>query len=281
MIKVLKAGLLTSIQDMGRFGSRKYGVPISGAMDLYSAEFANLLLANHSNEAVLEITLQGPELEFTAPTQIALSGADLNPTINHDEVSIHEVLYISKGDVLRFGARLNGARCYLAIPGGFKDATVFNSKSWYRGITRHQKLVGGEILVSSPVSVQDAHQDITPLDFSVSSLEVLKGPEYNLLDDNQKKQLKSEFTIGLNDRMGYQLNELIENQLPSILSSAVLPGTVQLTPSGKLIILMRDCQTTGGYPRVLQLTEQSVNILSQKMSRESLQFMMHDLAIEE
>lgn len=272
MIKVLKAGLLTTLQDMGRYGSRKFGVPVSGAMDLHSAGYANSLLANQRNAAVLEITLQGPELEFTAATQIVISGADLSPTINNEVVSINNVLSVSIGDVLSFGARLSGVRSYLAINGGFEDASVLNSKSWYAGITPQDKLAGGELLVSNPISSRHLHHDITPLDFSHASLMVFEGPEFDLLNDDQKNGLQNQFTVGLNNRMGYQLNELIENELPSILSSAVLPGTVQLTPSGKLIVLMRDCQTTGGYPRVLQLSEEAIDILSQKMSRETVQF---------
>src|SRR5690606_9695498 len=98
-----------------------------------------------------------------------------------------------------------------------------------------------------------------------------KGPEFERLSEQQMIALKQEFTIGVNDRMGYRLKELIPNQMESMLSSPILPGTVQLTPSGKLIILMRDCQTTGGYPRVLRLNEDDINILAQERSGEVIE----------
>ena len=101
-----------------------------------------------------------------------------------------------------------------------------------------------------------------------------KGPEYDLLNKQAKEKLNNiNFTISKeNSRMGYRLEEHIDNKLGSMLTSSVLPGTIQLTPSGKLIILMRDCQVTGGYPRILQLTEKSINRLSQKSTGDSFSF---------
>ena len=112
------------------------------------------------------------------------------------------------------------------------------------------------------------------IDFKSTTIEVYTGPEYNLLNALPKEQFsKTLFTISKeNSRMGYRLQEHIENDLGSLLTSAVLPGTVQLTPSGKLIILMRDCQITGGYPRILQLTESSINNLAQKTTGDTFTF---------
>ena len=109
--------------------------------------------------------------------------------------------------------------------------------------------------------------------FSSHLLECTPGPEFDQLNPKQKKRLLESFTISKdNNRVGYRLNEIIENDLKSILTSAVLPGTVQLTPSGKLIVLMSDCQVTGGYPRVLQLSEWAVNQLSQKITGQTIRF---------
>jgi allophanate hydrolase subunit 2 len=105
-------------------------------------------------------------------------------------------------------------------------------------------------------------------------LECFKGPEFDLLNEHQQKKIQTQlFTISKdNNRMGYKLNEILANNLPQILTSAVLPGTLQLTPSGKLIVLMRDCQVTGGYPRILQLNEASIHKLAQKTTNNRLRF---------
>ena len=104
-------------------------------------------------------------------------------------------------------------------------------------------------------------------------MEVFKGPEFDLLSIKVKKMLfKNEFTIRTNSRMGYNLEEKVQIGIKSIISSPVLPGSIQLTPSGKMIILHRDCQTTGGYPRILQLNKSSLNHLSQIKSNEKIKF---------
>ena len=110
--------------------------------------------------------------------------------------------------------------------------------------------------------------------YETTEIDVFKGPEFHLLSKNQQEFLiNSQFTISKdNNRMAYQLSEILENNLESIITSLVLPGTVQLTPSGKLIILMRDCQTTGGYPRVLQLKESAISVLAQKLTGNPINF---------
>ena len=275
MIKVLKKGLHTSIQDLGRFGFRNFGVPVSGAMDLVSAKFSNLILGNDENDAVLEITLQGPQLQFSKPSQIAITGANLSPTINGVSIEMNTNISIQKDDVINFGSRKYGVRSYLSIAGGFQKELAFGSRSYYEGITFKEKIETGEELNYHSVQI---NQDLSTIkidfqSFNKKDLIVFQGPEFELLNEKHKELLFSmTFTLGMNNRMAYQLKETLPNNLSSILSSTVFPGTVQLTPSGKIIILMRDCQTTGGYPRVLQLSEVSVNLLAQKMQHEEIKF---------
>jgi allophanate hydrolase subunit 2 len=145
-------------------------------------------------------------------------------------------------------------------------------------VTHCSKLNRGDVL--SIKSFEQTHtkyfSKIKNLDFTENELKTYPGPEFEDLSSNQKKLLEAtKFTISnLNNRMGYQLNELIENSLNPIITSAVLPGTVQLTPGGKLIVLMRDAQTTGGYPRVLQLSDQAINLLAQKKTSDKVTFSM-------
>jgi len=278
MIKVLSAGFFTSVQDEGRFGYGKFGVPISGAMDKYSAKLANHILSNEDNDALLEITLGTCKLLFNEQTIISITGADFSPKINNQKVLLNSTIKIQQGDVLTFNKPTFGVRCYLAVKGGFQTEAVLKSRSFYSGITPQNRLKKKDELPYKPYDISLMKSlssvKVQATIFKCITIEVYTGPEYNLLNALQKEQFsKTLFTISKeNSRMGYRLQEHIENDLGSLLTSAVLPGTVQLTPSGKLIILMRDCQITGGYPRILQLTESSINNLAQKTTGDTLTF---------
>ncbi|BAO77640.1 biotin-dependent carboxyltransferase family protein [Winogradskyella sp. PG-2] len=276
MLKVLKSGFYTSIQDKGRFGQRNYGVPVSGVMDSYSSQFANAIIGNSKEAAVIEITMTGPSLQFLKPTIIAISGANIQPQLNNVDVEMNLCISIKANDILSFGRLKTGFRAYLAVKDGFQSPLVLGSRSMYKAITIDNRIQGGDIIEyeSYDVNNQSANATIKCINeiIELSTLEVYKGPEFNkLADDKQKQLLEITFKVSkLNSRMAYQLEPIIENNLEQILTAPVLPGTLQLTPSGQLIVLMRDCQTTGGYPRVLQLTEKSINILSQKTTGSNL-----------
>lgn len=281
MIKLLNSGFYTTIQDKGRFGCQKYGVPYSGVMDANAASIANTLLGNDDTCAVIEMTLIGVKLEFNCETLICLSGADMSPKVNGNLVHNNKAIAIQKGDVLSFGKLKKGIRCYLAVKGGFQTEKVFESYSMYHQITKKITLTKGDTLVvaNSKVSKKKyASVKINTGYLSSKIIEVYKGPEFNCLAKKEQDILFSKtFTISKNNnRMAYQLEEEIENQLDAIVTSLVLPGTIQLTPSGKLIVLMRDCQTTGGYPRVLQLKESAINILAQKFTGNTIVFKLID-----
>ena len=274
MIKVIKEGLFTTIQDIGRFGYKNIGVPVSGAMDQTSAKLANLLLGNDESLAVLEMTLVGPTLEFMNDTYISITGADMNPSLNKQKVLQNKPLFVNKGDILYLSHSSNGMRSYLGIKGGFNSEKKLGSKSFYRGITKREKLIKNDKIKFSKVTSSPMKMNKSINDFKINrknKINVFKGPEFDLLDSNSKDIIfNTDFTIGINNRMGYNLVEPIENSISSIISSPVMPGTVQLTPSGRLIILCRDCQTSGGYPRVLQLDKSSMDSLSQKTIGETI-----------
>ena len=280
MIKVLKAGFYSSIQDNGRAGFTSKGIPVSGVMDSYAATISNSILNNSLANAVMEITFGGTKLQFLLDTFICISGGDFSPSLNGDKILMNSKVRIFKNDVLSFGKINFGVRCYLSVKGGFQTEKVLGSRSFYQGITETSTIKKGDILsvekncnefeeTNASVKVLKAH-------FSSKEIVCYKGPEFDLLKEHQKKDLFEQlFSISNdNNRMGYRLNETIKNDLSSILTSAVLPGTVQLTPSGKVIILMRDCQVTGGYPRVLQLTEKAMNQLSQKTTNKEFRFVL-------
>ncbi len=278
MVHVLKSGLFSTIQDLGRFGQRKFGVPVSGCMDKFSFELANQVLQNDPNDAMMEITMLGPKLLFEVNTQIVITGALLEPKLNEIPISNNKIYMVKTGDILSFGKLNSGFRAYLAVKGGFKTDSIFGSRSYFKPITKNAKIEKGNILpikeFTGDMKVSQQFSAVKPFDFLNPILQVFKGPEFCMIPTSIEKQLlNNTFNISnLYNRMAYQLNPNLENDLPSILTSAVLPGSVQLTPSGKLIVLMRDCQTTGGYPRVLQLTEHAINSLSQKKENDKVSF---------
>ncbi len=275
MLKVVNAGVYATIQDLGRFGYMSVGVPIAGAMDHYAAKLANLVLDNDENDAVLEVTLGGSSFQFLKDTIICLTGADLNATLNDETIQLNHPIKIDKNSVVKFRNSVYGARAYLAVKGGFLNKNVLGSRSFFKEITKkHVLKANDEILYDETQNFnysQLAGVKVQQDRFLHSTIEVYEGPEYGMLTNVQRKELTTTtFTISKeNNRMGYRLEQLVRNNLDGIITSAVMPGTIQLTPSGKLIILMRDCQVTGGYPRILQLTDDAINKMAQKSTGDS------------
>lgn len=131
MITVIKPGLLTSVQDLGRFGFQKYGVIVSGVMDPLAHRISNLLVGNEENEPTLELTLLGPMIEFKENALISICGGDLSPSVNGKPVRLWRSVFVKKGSLLQFGPCKIGCRAYLAVAGGFNVPTIMNSSSTY------------------------------------------------------------------------------------------------------------------------------------------------------
>lgn len=282
MLKILDPGLFTSIQDLGRLGKANYGVPVSGCMDMYSGIFANLILGNKPEMAVMEITLKGPKLQFLESTFIAITGADMDAKLNGRPLSLNKAIFIQKMDVLSFKYAKQGCRSYLSLKGGITTPVVLGSRSYYKGITKSYLVKKGDVLpfhkIDSDIIRKNANIKYDYSNLKSSNIDVLPGPEYHLLNENQKHQIwHSDFIVSKNNsRMAYTIETSLLNNLMPIITGPVLPGTVQLTPSGQLVVLMRDCQISGGYPRILQLFESSINVLSQKKQGNSIKFRLKD-----
>mgnify|MGYP001585503752 FL=1 len=280
MIAILHPGIYCSVQDQGRFGHTKIGVPQAGCADTYAAKMANALLKNHEKDALIEITFGQGEFKFTSDTYICLTGGDFSPKLNGKLIKMQSVYFIKKDSVLSFGKRVYGARVYLSVQGGIQTETVYGSRSFFDGITQ-QKLGKGAMLPILPIQKYADNNfsrvRVSEKHFTTIYLPCLKGPEFFKLNQEQQRKLFTPFSISDdNNRVGYRLKESLENNLSSILTSAVLPGTVQLTPSGKCIILLQDCQVTGGYPRILQLSEIAIARVSQKITGDKIQFILED-----
>jgi biotin-dependent carboxylase-like uncharacterized protein len=281
---ILSAGFYTSIQDLGRKKYRSYGVPISGAMDKYSMILANNLLGNETGMPVMEMTLTGAKIMFENDTLFVITGADLSPELNGEPLEINMVYPAHFGDVLKFGKRNYGVRTYLGVKGGFKTERILDSYSYFEGITSKFRIEKGDRLSIASCDRNPEHSSakvkIKKEHFKTDWLYVTKGPEFDLLTKKQTDLLfKKSFEIDtLNNRMGYQLKTLFPPaNKKEIITSVLIPGTVQLTPSGKLIIMMRDCPTTGGYPRILQLTDEAINRLAQLETGDTFTFNLENV----
>ncbi len=278
MIKVIDPGFYTSIQDLGRFGAQNFGVPISGCMDQCSADIANKIIGNNSLEALIELTMTGCCLKFENNTTIAITGSDMSPKLNGLSIDMFSVIEVKYGDILSFGRIKYGFRTYIAFRGGINSEKVMESKSMYVGLTKNFKINKNDeiYLNDSKPSLNKKHKaSMNKLALS-DEIECYKGPEYSkLTTQNKDKLLSTQFSISNNhNRMGYVLNQKIKNTIKPIITSHVMPGTVQLTPGGDIIILMRDSQTTGGYPRILQLTDKAIDFVAQKRTGSLIKFLI-------
>ena len=282
MIEVISPGMYTSVQDEGRKGFRKLGVPLSGVMDQFHARFANRLVGNHTSMALLECTLQGPRLLFRQAAEIAICGAVYHPVLNNNPIAINRLIRVKVGDVLSMGNPSKGMRGYLAVKGGICTEKVMGSRSMYASITKQLRLLKGDLLTlkSASDSVYDSKTliKVIPSFANTKTIEVYPGPEFPLLSDTLKKQLTNTLLLvsPQSNRMGILLDGLVVSEVKEIITGPVQPGTVQLTSSGKCIVLMRDAQTTGGYARVLQLSEEAINRIAQKRPGETVCFKLRD-----
>jgi len=280
MIKVIDPGFYTSIQDLGRFGAQNFGVPISGCMDQCSADIANKIIGNNSLEALIELTMTGCCLKFENNTTIAITGSDMSPKLNGLSIDMFSVIEVKYGDILSFGRIKYGFRTYIAFRGGINSEKVMESKSMYVGLTKNFKINKNDVIYlndSNPLLNKKHEPSLKKLILS-DEIECYKGPEYSKLTaQNKQKLLSTQFSISNNhNRMGYVLYQKIKNTIKPIITSHVMPGTVQLTPGGDIIILMRDSQTTGGYPRILQLTNKGIDFVAQKRTGSLIKFSINN-----
>ncbi len=284
MIEIKKPGLYTSLQDQGRYKCSHLGVPTSGAMDAITASDANRMLNNNLKCSVLECTIIGPEMVFHKSTVIAITGAVIQPFINGKPSYINKVLKIKAGDTISFGKIVKGARFYIAIRGGFKGPEILSSQSACITSSILRIVKKGDQIEYAEYDGYFQQPSLLLRKVGNKRISVQKGPEYTLIEKmnpNIREIFQSSFAIRQeSNRMAYRVRHdinLIHDS--SIMSSGTIPGSVQLTPGGDLILLMRDAQTTGGYPRILQLTEDGICDLAQMKARESFHLNLFNLSI--
>jgi biotin-dependent carboxylase-like uncharacterized protein len=284
-IKIYNPGLLTTVQDLGRFGYQQYGMPVSGAMDTYSLKFANFLVGNNSNEACLEATVTGPEIEFESETFIAVCGADMQAKLNGKDAGMYVTIPVKQGDKLTFQSLKNGIRTYVAFAGGIDVPVVMGSKSTYLrgkmgGFNGRQLLAGDKLKIGIPakkIKIKEANKKQIPIWNDYFIARIIAGPEANYFTMNGLANfLNSEYKLSVqSDRMGYRLSgEKIEHQLPpDIISSGIAFGTIQVPSHGEPIVMMADRQSTGGYPRIANVISADLPYLAQLQPGNTLRFL--------
>jgi len=289
-ITILKPGIASSIQDLGRWGHQQFGIPISGAMDELAARLANILCGNDEHESIIEITLHGTEIMFNEAACISLTGSGSIIYLNDIEIQYNRLIKLDASSILKFKPAPSGCRSYLAIQGGLDVKKEMDSTSTFApsgiGGTNGQNLKTGDII--SLTRKKSSHKkadeiNITKNGFAVSTwigvdlkehhhngiirINICAGPEWDLFNEQSRSIfLNSEYSISLKaNRMGIQLEgprlELTEKK--EMVSTPVTKGIIQVTNEGLPIILMADAQTTGGYPRISRVCSTDISVLAQ------------------
>jgi antagonist of KipI len=288
-LEVIRGGVQDTIQDTGRAGFRHLGINPSGVMDQFSFSIANLLVGNDLHEAAIELCFPASQFHFNKPARVAMAGADFGATINGHPVPIHHSILVPSGSVIKFTNPKYGSYCYLAVQGGFEVAKWLGSastnlKANAGGLCRALKK--GDHLIfkkeHSDLPMQVSKWSVPLLPKQQNLIRCMKGPEWDWLTEKSKNDFEQQpFEItSEKDRMGYQLKgeKLERKDSREMLSGAVVFGTIQLLPNGKLICLMADHQTTGGYPRVAQVAFVDLPKFAQKKSSSSVTFQIISVA---
>ena len=280
-LHIKKSGLHTSFQDGGRKGHTAFGIPIGGAMDQAAFHAANQLVGNVADTPVLEITLLGPTIEFSDAAQIAITGAHLSPKLNQVEIPMYETFHVEKGSVLSFGKIQHGCRAYLAVGGKWKIKNWLGS---YSALKFDDRIQNGDLITIQTHNFIEKRKEENPystLGNSVANIRVMEGPEFNYFS---RKNIASFFSkkykiSAESNRMGYQIHpQIIDYQsVGELISSGIVPGTIQVTNAGQPIILMRDAQTTGGYPRIANVISEDIDVLAQLKPGDELRFDLVEL----
>ncbi|RVT96495.1 biotin-dependent carboxyltransferase family protein [Mucilaginibacter limnophilus] len=297
-IRIIKPGVLSTIQDMGRRQHLADAVPVSGAMDTVSARIANITLGNDSNCAVVELTYSGAVFFAETNLMISYAGEGSVLTVNGETLPKNKPVFIPEGNYIEQKPSGTGCRVYLAIAGGWDVPVVLGSRSTYLpaafGGREGRSLQGGDTLeslnersvITDKIFAALQSSSVKYPSWQVSSLNdyrkrskdirVVPGRESNRFNGESLSGFFTEaYTVSVDsNRMGINLIGMVLNRLNNteMLSTAVTPGTIQVTNSGTAVILMADCQTTGGYPRIAQLASVDLAICGQLVPGDKIYF---------
>jgi antagonist of KipI len=282
-IIVHRPGLLTTVQDLGRWGYQAWGVPVAGPMDGHSHRLANLLVGNVHTAGALEITLLGPDLEFDAPATIAICGAEFDVTMNGHAMATGVSVRVPRNGRLQFGRRRTGARAYLAVAGGIATESVLGSRATH--LVSGMGGLGGRALVAGdrlpfPVGGEHVAARRAPMMTLPSGgrarLRILPGPQADWFAPEAGATLTSvSFRVSpRSNRMGYRLEgpPLIRARDSEPISEPLPFGAIQVPAAGAPILLMADRQTAGGYPKIAVVIAADLPIAGQLAPGDFVEF---------
>lgn len=282
--RVITPGAYTTVQDFGRFNFQHMGVPVSGVLDKFSATAANLLVGNHPNTAVLEITVIGPAIEIQKEMDIALTGAKMNFAINKQPTPQWKTVRVTPGDTVTISVAEIGCRAYLAFSGGIDVPKIMDSRSTYvmgrlggfngRTLKKDDLVKTKDIpILARPRIIPD---DLIPELSFKKVLRVLPGPQEDYFDQELNLLFSDGYKVTTNaDRMGYRLEgnaiPFIEGKPPSIVTEPSIPGSIQIPPNQQPIILLVE-QTVGGYAKIATVISCDISRIAQTIPGNTIHF---------
>jgi len=288
MLTILDPGVLTTVQDAGRVGWGRYGIPPSGPMDAAAFVAANRLVGNPAGAAALEVTLTGPVLRAWGDCLVAVSGAEFELWAGNLAVPAWHAVYLRSGYTLRFGKRLNGARAYLAVAGGIDVPLYLGSRSTYlkggfgglegRALRAGDRLPLGVSTHAHPSSGAGARWPVPArmATLGTPTLRVVLGPqEDHFSAETIDRFLGNRYEVtAAADRMGIRLQgaRLDHAGETGIVSDGIVTGSIQIPPDGTPIVMMVDHQTTGGYPKIATVIQADLPLLAQRLPGDEVRF---------
>lgn len=286
-MEIVSPGLMTTVQDLGRRGYQRLGVPVAGAMDTFALRIANILVGNREDAAGLEVTVLGPTIRFLVDTTISLAGADLGAHLDGVSIPPWRSVTVKAGGVLGFRGTQEGVRAYIAVAGGLDVPLVMGSRSTYLkgsfGGHDGRALTDGDVLDILPPNAPrgpngtELAPELTPASYGHEhQVRVVLGPQDDAFSSRGLSTfLSAQYSISIqSDRMGYRLDgpKVEHVDRADIVSDAIALGSVQITGDGSPIILLADRGTTGGYTKIATVIGADLSYLAQAMPGDTIQF---------
>ena len=277
-LEVLDGGLLTTVQDRGRFGLRRVGVAIAGPMDVASFLWANGAVGNPGMAAALECTMTGPEVRFLEPTRFALAGAELGAVLDRSDLGPWEVpqgraVLARVGNVLRFQGRRSGCRAYIAFAGGVDVPAVLGSRSTdlagrFGGFGGRALRAGDRLALGTADGADETRSGAQPASHpSAATVRVILGPQAEVFDARSVERFLAETwsVTSTSDRIGCRLAgpQLHRREPGETVTDGMVFGSIEVPPDGQPIVMMADAPTTGGYPKIATIVTADLPLLAQ------------------
>lgn len=294
-MRILDGGLVTTVQDTGRYGHYHIGMPPSGAMDQFAHTVANWLVDNDESDATLEMTYMGADIEFEEDVVFAITGTDMDPALNDEPVPLWTAVQAEAGDTLTFEFATEGTRAYLAVAGGIDIEPVMGSRSTYtligiggyegRSLETDDELPIGESSNADEMIGASIEEEYRP-DYSRNEINVVMGLcDYRLTDEGRERFIDADWKVSDEaDRVGYRfsgpdITDMFEEReqpfgagpdVTNVVDLGYPVGSIQL--AGQPIVLMRDAVTGGGYATIGTVVSPDRDALSQCRTHATVDF---------